>query len=127
MKPKYIAIRFKHRYDREEWGNKHYHYKTSIDDLKAGDLVVVESQNGYSVASVVRYITHSNQAHKFVIQKVDLVAHEEFLEKEMKLSFIRAEVEERAEEIEERRKLEALAAEDEKMKRLIAEMDELLS
>lgn len=127
MKQRYVAIQFKHRYDRDEWGSKLYHYKTVLKDLKKDDLVVIETQNGYSVARVVRYLPNSNLAHQYVIQKVDLQEHEELLEKEMKASFLRAEIEERAEAIRERQELEALAKEDEKMKRLMAEMDELLS
>lgn len=127
MKQRIVAVRFKHAYDKEEWGSKEFHYFTSLRDLVAGDLVVVETQFGYTVAQVVRYATNSKHAFRYVIQKVELEAHEEFLEKETKLEFIRAEIEERAEAIRERKELEALAAEDSEMKRLIKEMDELLS
>lgn len=127
MKQRIVAIQFKHAYDKEEWGQKEYHYLTTLNDLTAGDLVVVETINGYSVAKVVRYISNSSHAFRYVIQKVDVEAHEEMLEKEMKLAFIRAEIEDRAEEIRKRKELEVLAAEDEKLKKLIVDMDKLLS
>lgn len=127
MKQRIVSIQFKHAYDKEEWGQKEYHYLTTLNDLTAGDLVVVETINGYSVAKVVRYISNSSHAFRYVIQKVDVEAHEEMLEKEMKLAFIRAEIEDRAEEIRKRKELEVLAAEDEKLKKLIVDMDKLLS
>lgn len=127
MKQRIVAVKFKHAYDKEEWGNKNFHYYTSINGLEAGDLVVVETQYGYSVAQVVRYVSSSRHVFRYVIQKVDLEAHEKFLEKETKLEFIRAEIEDRAEAIRERKELEALAAEDKEMKNLIDEMDKLLS
>lgn len=127
MNTKIIAVQFKHAYDKQEWGGKEYHYLTNLKDLKKGDLVVVETQHGYSVAQVVRYISKSSQAFRYIIQKVDVEAHEAFLEKEMKLAYIQAEIEERAAAVKRRRELEALAEEDEKLNELIIDMDKLLS
>lgn len=125
MKQRTVAVQFKHKYDLDEWGSKEYHYYTLMGDLQEGDLVVVETQHGYAVAKVVRYLTESNQAYRYIIQKVDLTEHENHLEKEMKLSFIQAEIEERAEAIRKRKELEILAEGDEKLKSLIASMDKL--
>lgn len=125
MKQYIVAIQFKHRYDEQAWGSKEYHYKTFVKDLNENDLVVVETQHGYSVANVVRYLTGSNHAHRHVIQKVDVTEHENYLEKEMKLSFLQAEIKERAEELRERKELEALAKEDKELKELLGLVDEL--
>lgn len=127
MNTKIIAVRFKHAYDKQEWGGKEYHYLTNLKDLKKGDLVVVETQHGYAVAQVVRYISKSSQAFRYIIQKVDVEAHETFLEKEMKLAYIQAEIEDRAAAVRKRKELEVLAEEDEKLKDLIIDMDKLLS
>lgn len=122
-----VAVRFKHAYDREYWGNKEFHYLTLSRDLQEGDLVVVETKHGYSVAQVIRYLANSSHAFRYIIQKVDLSEHEQLLAKARKATFIQAEIEERAEAIRKRKELEILAKEDEKLKALMIDMDELLS
>lgn len=52
-----------------------YSYKTDIDDLKENDYVVVQANNDYSLAIVVRYTNDSKkveQATKYVVQKIDI-------------------------------------------------------
>src|SRR5699024_3800137 len=118
MKHRLVAIQFKHAYDKEEWGNKEYHYFTFLNDLEHGDLVVVETHHIYFVVKVIRYLTSSNLAQRYIIHKVDLDKHQSLLEKEMKLSYIQAEMDDRAEEIRNRIELEALAKEDTALEKL---------
>src|SRR6185312_8086491 len=64
---------FNHRYDKDEWGTKQYDYFTFIDWLHEGDLVVVETANGFTVAKFVEYTnSHVTKCEKFIVQKVDL-------------------------------------------------------
>lgn len=52
-----------------------YSYKTDIDDLKENDYVVVQANDEYSLAKVVRYTNDSNKtekATKWVVQKIDI-------------------------------------------------------
>ncbi|WMJ79565.1 hypothetical protein RBU49_11760 [Clostridium sp. MB40-C1] len=59
--------------------DQEYSYKTDIEDLKEGDVLVVEANNSYSIAIFKRYSETKNrveQATKWVVQKVDIEAHE---------------------------------------------------
>lgn len=52
-----------------------YSYKTNIDDLKQGDILVVQANNSYSVAIFQRYSAAKSrveQATKWIVQKVDV-------------------------------------------------------
>ncbi|MBO0569974.1 hypothetical protein [Clostridium botulinum] len=59
--------------------DQEYSYKTDIEDLKNGDVLVVEANNSYSIAIFQRYSetkSRVKQATKWVVQKVDIEAHE---------------------------------------------------
>ena len=52
-----------------------YSYKTDIEDLKKGDVLVVQANNSYSVAIFQRYSSAKSrveQATKWIVQKVDV-------------------------------------------------------
>lgn len=59
-----------------------YSYLTDIDDLREGDVVVVPTNNFYSVGVFSRYSTnkqHIKNASKCIVEKVDIEAYEEKL------------------------------------------------
>ncbi|BDR75247.1 hypothetical protein [Clostridium tetani] len=59
--------------------NQDYSYKTDIENLKEGDVLVVEANNSYAIAIFQRYSeikSRVEQATKWVVQKVDIEAHE---------------------------------------------------
>lgn len=74
MAIKIAVVNFPHSLNPSGWGEKEYHYKTFYDNLKSGDVVVVEAQGRYSVARFVKYVetTPLHQELKWVVQKVDL-------------------------------------------------------
>lgn len=56
-----------------------YSYFTDIKDLKEGDVVVVPTNNSYSIGYFSRYSTnkqHIKNATKWIVQKVDIEAYE---------------------------------------------------
>lgn len=56
-----------------------YSYLTDIEDLKEGDVVVVPTNDSYSIGIFSRYSTnkqHIKNASKWIIQKVDVEAFE---------------------------------------------------
>ncbi len=56
-----------------------YSYFTDIEDLNEGDVVVVPTNNSYSIGYFSRYSTnkqHIKNATKWIIQKVDVEAYE---------------------------------------------------
>ena len=56
-----------------------YSYFTDIEDLNEGDVVVVPTNNSYSIGYFSRYSTnkqHIKNATKWIVQKVDVEAYE---------------------------------------------------
>ena len=59
-----------------------YPYKTDIKDLKKDDVVVVPTNNSYSIAHFSRYSDnkqHIKNATKVIVQKVDTETYENML------------------------------------------------
>lgn len=127
MKVNFVAVQFKHGGGRAGWTDKLYHYKTLIADLEVGDLVVVETQYGHSVARVARRLVKTSQANKYIVQKVDLTELEKHKARETQIEFLRADIRSRANAVREKQEMELLAVEDRELERLLKEMDELLS
>lgn len=105
--------------------NQAYHFFTTIEDLEEGDLLVVETQNGYKVVHFQKYLLTSSYAKSYVVQKVETEKLEEEKERAEKISQLRKKIELKAKEIEERRKLDKLAEQDDEMKDLLKELDKL--
>ena len=60
--------------------DQEYSYKTNIEDLKPGDVLIVQTNNFYSVAIFQRYSktkSRIEQATKWIIEKVDVAGFEE--------------------------------------------------
>lgn len=56
-----------------------YSYLTDIEDLKEGDVVVVPTNNFYSIGVFSRYSSikqHVKNASKSIVEKVDIEAYE---------------------------------------------------
>lgn len=75
MKDKVALIKFKGYQEFME-----YSYFTDIEDLKEGDVVVVPTNNFYSIGCFSRYSSnkkHIENANKWIVEKVDIEAYEE--------------------------------------------------
>ena len=117
---------FPNRLDKNEYGNKQYDYFTNINNLEEGDLVVVETQYGFSVAKFVTYTDKfKTNAKSHIVQKVDLSKF--LLEKERleKIKDIEAKIKERAEQANKRKFYEQLAQHDDGLKALLDSLDAL--
>jgi len=56
-----------------------YSYKTDIENLEKGDVVVVPTNSSYSIGYFSRYSSnkqHVKNATKVIVQKVDVEAYE---------------------------------------------------
>ncbi|QAA31220.1 hypothetical protein [Clostridium manihotivorum] len=74
MDGRVALISFKGLYDFME-----YSYLTDIEDLKKGDIVVVPTNDFYSVGTFIRYSSnkkHIENATKHIVQKIDIEAFE---------------------------------------------------
>lgn len=114
-------------FDREGNVNdyKKYDYKTLLHDLKEGDLVVVETRNGYQVAEFQGYSTASTKANAFIVQRIDTDKVKIEKEKQEQIEELKRSIALRAKEIEERKRLNELAGLDPEIKLLLDQLDEL--
>lgn len=117
---------FPSRFDKDIYGGKHYDYFTNIKDLEEGDLVVVETQYGFSVAKFIRYTDKFKvKATKHIVQKVNL---EEFLAEKERLKKIRdleEQISHKAEQANKREIYNQLAENDDELKTLLDTLDSL--
>lgn len=105
--------------------SKKYVFRNDIADLQIGDKVVVETQHGFSVGTVKSFLETSKIGTKFVVQKIDVEAHNKRLEREKKLATVKAKMEERRQKLQEIEIYKILAKEDSEMAKLLAELNEL--
>lgn len=101
----------------EDW--RQYDYLALGDNLKEGDLVVVETRNGFKVASFVKYVEVSDKASAFIIDKVDVERVEEYKKLKQEKEEILKAIEKREKELLEEKRLRELANDDEVIKDLV--------
>ena len=53
-------------------GYKNYQYLTDLETLEQDDEVVVETRNGYQIATFEGYVESAPKARSLIIQKVDV-------------------------------------------------------
>lgn len=74
MNNKVALIKFKGYQEQME-----YSYLTDIDNLKEGDVLVVPTNNSYSIGYFSRYSDnkhHIKNASKWIVEKVDIESYE---------------------------------------------------
>lgn len=103
-------------------GYKKYHFKNPFEDLEVGDQVVCDTVNGLVVGEVVDFKDTSSQASKFIVQKVDLTAHLERVEKQKRIDELRKKMEKRRKEIQEVQIYALLAKSDPEMAEMLNEL-----
>lgn len=101
----------------QEW--RKYDYFTLDEDLKEGNLVVVETRNGYKVASFVEYTASSDKATSYIITSVDLESVKKHRERKKEKEELLHAIKKREEELTQEKRLRELAEEDETMKELV--------
>lgn len=121
MDRKYAIVKF--------YGNEtEYTYLTDFD-LSPGDLVVVPANSYYQVVKVVetRGLTpgQRSKATKWVVQRLDITAHEQRLEKQRIAQEIRNKLREKKSQIEEMMIYQQLAKSDLEVQKLLGELAEV--
>ncbi|MGD2330696.1 hypothetical protein [Bacillus amyloliquefaciens] len=104
---------------------KEYAFRNDIEGIEVGDKVVVDTSNGFVVAEVTKVDVVSNKASKYVVQKIDIEAHEKRIEKANKLIELKAKMEDRRKKLQEIEIYQILAKEDDEMAALLAEYGEI--
>lgn len=76
MRQLLAVVNFPHSLSATGFGEREYTYKTYIEDLKPKNLLVVETQTGFSVARFVRYIDSTEIENlKYIVQRVNIRRH----------------------------------------------------
>jgi hypothetical protein len=110
---------------------KNYNFLTDIEDLQPGDIVVVDTVNGLQVAEFVKYNelglgeTGVKTPTKWVVQKIDLSAHEARIEAAERAAKLKVMMEERRKKTQELEIYEILAKADPEMAKLLEEFKKL--
>lgn len=117
---KYVEVKYNTSYNT-------YEFMTDLEIAK-GDTVVCDSSNGFQVAKVLKVsdepINH-RKVHKWIVDKVNVEAHNERMSKEKKLKELRQKMEQRRKKIETIQVYRLLAQEDEEMASLLKELEGL--
>lgn len=72
----FAVVNFPHSLSASGFGEREYTYKTYESELKRGDIAVVETQTGLSVARFVRYIDSTDIPNlKYNVQPVNTEKH----------------------------------------------------
>jgi hypothetical protein len=111
--------------------NKQYNFVTEVDELQQGDVVVVDTINGLRIANFVRYDdlgfgeTGKKTPNRWLIQKVDLEAHNTRVEAATKIEKLKVMMEAERKKAQELEIYEILAKENPAMKTLLEEFKQL--
>lgn len=129
MEMLYIYIEFINELEKENHNQNKpkYKYKTYFADLKAGDLVVVETKFGYAVGKVVEYTDKPKKSKAFVVSKIDI---EDFLSNKQKLEDIKAteaEIHKRVAEIQDNIMIREFSKIDGTLNKLVDKLEGLKS
>lgn len=113
MKYLYAIVKFPNN-------SKEYVFLTDLK-LEEGDSVVVDTRHGLTVAKFVDYTSEpfTSIGLKWIVQKIDLKAHENRLRFEAELKEIEMEMEKRRNEIGELQVWRMIAREDEIMSKIL--------
>lgn len=125
----YVKVIFQYEGAFHDDTYKQYIFTNNLSNLEIGDLVVVDTQNGYQVVKVVDF-TSSDGGHKnprHLIQKIDLGVFEETKEEFERIKDLEREIEARIKKAErvKRMKEVAEASGDEKLASMIKELEDL--
>lgn len=126
MKTLKAKVVFVNDYEKQRKTEKEYHYLTLIEDLKEEDLVVVETRHGYAVAEFAGYIDDlAVNSSAYIVQKVDVTGLNAEKDRQNKIARLKQEIDQKAKEALQRKKLNELAEEDADLKVLLDTLDSL--
>lgn len=107
--------------------SKEYYFRTSLEDLEEGALVIVDTINGYVTADFVRYheIPVKTQPSKWIVAEVDLTDHFMRRKAEERAAAIKKQLDKAKKEIEEMAVYEMLAKHNPAIMDLVEELKQL--
>ncbi|MFR7397571.1 MAG: hypothetical protein ACLUTM_03370 [Streptococcus constellatus] len=124
MKIYNVKVQFRDPFESDFKGRK-YNY-LSFEKLEVGDLVVVETIYGFSVAKVSDTILHdSYEAHSYVVAKIDTSELDSKKLKVAQAEMIKAEIEEKIREHLYVKQVSEFAQDDPELAELLSQLKTL--
>jgi hypothetical protein len=112
-----------------ESGSRTYDFLTDDENLKPGDMVVCHvNSNGFrglSIGEVKTFKTRSAKATNWLVQKVDLTAHQERIDRHERMQDLKAEMDARYKKDSELEKYRRMAERDPAMTEMLQEYEKL--
>ncbi|WP_316002232.1 hypothetical protein [Listeria monocytogenes] len=127
MKTLYAKVKFTNEIVKNKYNDKTYDYMTFFSDLKEGDLIVVGTKFWYSVAEFVCYKDEKGKSNSFIVDKVDTSVYESLRDRQYKIKKLSKEIDERAKQALQRKKLDELATSDQELKTMLDTLDALVT
>ncbi|EAD1842001.1 hypothetical protein HB952_14200 [Listeria welshimeri] len=121
-----IKVKFVNSFNQEQGSEKLYDYRTFLKDLNAGDLVAVETANGYAVAEVVKLNTASTrEPRSYAFQKIDVNTLNNEKAKQEEIEELRFKIDLQVQKTSEKARWKELAKSDPELKTLIDTLESL--
>lgn len=112
----------------EDCVGRTYSFMTQLNEVKAGDRMIVESSNGLGIVEVVSVDESSSpRATRWAFQFVDELSLSSLQAASKRVREIKAKMAEKAKRLDERAKYVAMAQTDEEMKALLAALDSTMA
>ncbi|EHP2922892.1 TPA: hypothetical protein ACSY40_09495 [Listeria monocytogenes] len=121
-----IKVKFVNSFNQEQGSEKLYDYRTFLKDLNAGDLVAVETANGYAVAEVVKFNTASTrEPRSYAFQKIDVNTLNNEKARQEEIEELRFKIDLQVKKTSEKARWKELAKSDPELKTLIDTLESL--
>ncbi|EAD4381145.1 hypothetical protein V8K88_000057 [Listeria monocytogenes] len=121
-----IKVKFVNSFHQEPGSEKLYSYRTFLKDLSVGDLVAVETANGYTVAEVVRFVTSSAYGTlSYAFQKIDVNGLNNEKARQKEIEEVRFRIDLQVQKTSEKARWKELAKADPELKALIETLESL--
>ncbi|EAE6661641.1 TPA: hypothetical protein ACSY63_06820 [Listeria monocytogenes] len=123
---KIIKVKFVNSFNQEQSSKKLYCYRTFLKDLSIGDLVAVETINGYAVAEVAEVdIAMLQEPRSYAFQKIDVLDLNAEKSRQERIENLRFRIELQVQEKSEKARWRELAKADPELKLLIDTLESL--
>ncbi|MBC2196284.1 hypothetical protein [Listeria booriae] len=126
MKTLFAKVKFTNEIANKKQGNQDsYDYLTFFEDLNEGDLVVVGTRFGYTVAEFIEYSEEKGRCGSYIVDKVDTSTYENLKERQRQIKKLDRDIEERAKKALQRQRLDELAKDDKELRTMLDTRDSL--
>ncbi|MBC2039964.1 hypothetical protein [Listeria marthii] len=123
---KIIKVKFVNSFNQEQGSEKLYDYRTFLKDLRVGDLVAVETANGYAVAEVVKFNTvFTREPRSYAFQKIDVNTLNNEKARQEEIEALRFKIDLQVQKTSEKERWKELAKADPELKTLIDTLESL--